>query len=123
MSFVKLLHMSSAFLSISGFIMRGLWMLTNSQMRSKKWVKIAPHIIDTVLLLSAIVLMLQTAQYPFAQSWLTAKLIALLAYIGLGLVALRFAKTKQAASVAYVGAIAVFFYIVAVAVQKSPLFG
>ena len=123
MSLVKLLHMSSALLSISGFVVRGLWMLTDSPMRQKKWVKITPHIVDTILLVSAIILVVQTAQYPFEQAWLTAKVMGLLAYIALGLVALRFAKTKPVAGIAYVSAIAVFVYIVMAAVQKSTLIG
>lgn len=57
------------------------------------WVRILPHLIDTVLLASALTLVFWSGQYPFQQSLLTAKLLALLVYIALGTVALKRGKT------------------------------
>ncbi len=96
-------------------------MLRDSPRLQAKWVKIVPHINDTVLLLSAIVLAIQTQQAPFVHGWLTAKVLGLLAYIGLGMVALKFGKTKPVKALAFLSAIAVFAYIVLVALTKNPL--
>jgi len=96
-------------------------MLRDSQRLRAKWVKIAPHINDTVLLTSAIILAVQMNQAPFVHGWLTAKVLGLLLYIGLGMLALRFAKTKPVKALAFLSAIAVFVYIVLVAVTKNPL--
>lgn len=116
---LKHFHMTCAILSGAFFLLRGGWMLADSALLQRRWVKIAPHIIDTLLLASAIGLAVWSAQYPFAQSWLTAKLVALLFYIGLGTVALKRGKTKTVRVAAFVAALAAFAYIVAVAVSKQ----
>jgi len=118
---LKHLHMLCAAISIVGFIIRGALKLQGSALLQKKWLRIAPHIVDTVLLLSAIGLVVLIHQYPFVQGWLTAKLIGLVVYIGLGLVTLRFAQSQPARAIAYVSAILTFAYIAAVAVTKSAL--
>ncbi len=96
-------------------------MLRESPLLHRRWVKIAPHIVDTVLLISAIVLAVQIAQYPFVNGWLTAKVIGLLLYIILGTLAIKRGKTKSVKTLAFFSAIIVFFYIVLVAVTKNPL--
>ena len=92
---VKWIHVSAAFVSVSGFALRGIWMLANSPLFNRRWVRIAPHIVDTVLLASAIALAAMLHQYPFAHPWLTAKVLALLVYIGLGMAAFRFARSGR----------------------------
>jgi uncharacterized membrane protein SirB2 len=119
---LKHLHMLCAALSIIGFIVRGALRLADSQLLQKKFLKIAPHIVDAFLLLSAIGLTFSIHQYPLTTPWLTAKLIGLFVYIGLGLMTLRFAKTKTVVAVTYLLAIATFAYIATVAVTKTPLF-
>jgi uncharacterized membrane protein SirB2 len=121
MSFIKTIHIATALISITGFTIRGIWMLRDSPQLQQKWVMIAPHINDTVLLLSAIILAVQTNQAPIVQGWLTAKVLGLLVYIGLGMVALRFGKTKPVKALAFLSAIVVFVYIVLVALTKNPL--
>lgn len=96
-------------------------MLRESDMLKRRWVKILPHIVDTLLLSSALVLVFQSSQYPFIQSWLTAKVIALITYIVLGTIALKRGKTKAARSLALTAALATFAYIVMVALTKQPL--
>jgi uncharacterized membrane protein SirB2 len=119
---LKHLHMLCAVISIIGFIVRGALRLADSPLLQKKFLKIAPHIVDTFLLLSAIGLTISIQQYPLTTPWLTAKLIGLFVYIGLGLVALRFAKTKITIAIAYLFAIATFAYIAMVAMIKTPIF-
>ena len=118
---LKHIHMTFAVLSGALFLVRGLWMLAGSKRLEQRWVKVAPHAIDTLLLASAIGLAVWSSQYPGQSPWLTAKLVALVAYIGLGTVALKRGRTRQVRALAFVGALACFAYILAVAVTKNPL--
>ena len=121
MDLLKIIHIAAAALSISGFVVRGIWMLQASSKLQLKWVRVIPHVNDSVLLLSAIFLALRLHQYPLTHDWLTAKLVALLFYIGLGIVALRTGKTRLIRVNAFVAALGVFIYIVAVAVTRNPI--
>jgi len=121
MGFVKTIHVSCVVLSFAGFFIRGIWMMQDSSNLKLRWVKIAPHIIDTFLLASAIVLAVQMHISPLEQSWLMAKIIALLAYIGIGTVALREGRSKQVRVSAWFWGLAIFVYIVSVALTKSVL--
>ncbi len=117
---LKLIHVSFAVLSIVGFIVRGIFMIKDSPLLSAKVVKIAPHIIDTVLLVSAIALAIAAGLSPHAQPWLAAKLIALPLYIVLGVLALKPGRPKSFRIGAWCAAILVFAFIVSAAVTKSP---
>lgn len=123
MSYIALKHVHMTFAVLSGalFLIRGLWMLAESTYLQQRWVRIAPHIVDTLLLASAIGLALWSSQYPGQSPWLSAKLVALVAYIGLGTVALKRGRTRQVRALAFVAALACFAYILAVAVTKNPL--
>ena len=81
----------------------------------------APHIIDTILLVSAILLTMQIQQYPFVQGWLTAKVLALVAYIVIGAIGLKYGSTKKIRISAWLVAIAIFVYIVLVALTHQVL--
>ncbi|MDV6345776.1 SirB2 family protein [Nitrosomonas sp. Is37] len=117
---LKLIHVSSVMLSYLLFLMRGIWMIRASAQLQQRWVKIMPHVIDTVLLTSAITLAVLIQQNPLVDSWLTAKVAGLLLYIGLGMIALRFGKTRTIKVSAWIMAQIVFFYIVLVALTKNP---
>ena len=117
----KFVHEFCALASVSLFVLRGVWMLSDSPQRARRWAKILPHGIDTLLLASAIALTLMLHQYPLTHVWLSAKLLALLVYIGLGLVALRYGKTRRVRAVAWIAALSVFGYIVSVALSHDPL--
>ena len=121
MGIVKTLHMACALLSITGFFARGLLMIKDSPLLQARFVKIAPHIIDTVLLVSAIILATQWGLAALQMPWLLAKIVALIVYILLGMVALRRGRTKSARVVAWLAALVVFAYIVSVAVTKNPI--
>lgn len=113
-------HVVCVYLSLAGFVLRGFWMLTDSPLRLLKPAKILPHVVDTLLLLSALLLAVLTSQYPFTHGWLTAKLLALLAYIGFGLVAFRFGPTRAVRSLAFAAALLAFIYMLAVAYSRNP---
>jgi uncharacterized membrane protein SirB2 len=123
MDILKTIHVGSALISISGFVLRGVWMLQASPLLKTRVTRILPHVVDTVLLLSAIALMLRSAQYPFVHAWLSAKLLALLAYIVLGSIALKYGKSRLVRALSYGAALGVFLYIVVVAVTRSPVLG
>ena len=117
----KHIHLLTVALSLGLFTLRGIWMLLDSDKLQKRWVKIVPHIIDTLLLASAIGLMFQINQYPFSEGWLTAKLLGLIAYILLGTIALKRGKTKGIRVIALVAAFGVIAYIVGVAIRHNAL--
>lgn len=117
---IKHLHMTCAALSGAFFFVRGIWMLRDSALLQRRWVRIAPHMVDTLLLASAVTLAVWSGQYPFAQAWLTAKLLALVVYILLGTIAIKRGKTKKIRALAFVGALATFGYIVMVAITRHP---
>ena len=119
--FLKYLHVTCVVLSISGYLLRGVWMMRASPWLQKKWVRIVPHVIDTVLLGSAILLAIEIRQYPFVQGWLTAKVLALTAYIVVGAIGLKYGRTKKIRVAAWLGAVAIFAYIVLVALTRQVL--
>ena len=107
-------------MSIVGFGLRGYWMVSDDPLLQHRTAKVLPHIIDTLLLGSAITLLLILHLSPLAQPWLIAKIIALLIYIGLGMVALRFGRTRKTKVKAWLLALLTAGYIVSVAYSKSP---
>lgn len=118
---IKYLHLSCVLLSYSLFVLRGVWMLKGSPVLQQLGVKIVPHIVDTVLLLSAITLAYQLSISPLSSHWLMAKISALLLYIFLGSIAIKRGKTRSIRLSAWLAAQLVFIYIVAVALTHNPL--
>lgn len=118
---IRYLHIACAILSVSGYFVRGLWMLRDSPMLRRRWVRIAPHVVDTTLLVAGLILAVRSGQYPFVHGWLTAKVFGLITYILLGAVGLKYGRTKRIRVAAWVAALLVFGYIVSVARTRSPL--
>ena len=123
MDILKAIHVGSAILSITGFVLRGIWMLQGSPLLKARATRILPHVVDTVLLVSAIALALRIAQYPFVHAWLTAKVLALILYIVLGSIALKRGRARWMRTATLAGALAVMAYILAVALTRNPLPG
>lgn len=117
---IRHLHVASVTLSIALFAVRAGWMLRAPERLQQRWVKTVPHVVDTVLLLSGVWLAWQLGTAG-VRGWLPAKLVALVVYIVLGAVALRYGRTRGVRIAAAVGAILAFGYIIAVALTKSPL--
>ena len=118
---LKHLHVTCVVLSGLGFCLRGWWMLRESPLRQHRLTRILPHIVDTLLLGSALTMAWMSGQYPFVEGWLTAKLCGLLAYILLGMMALKRGRT-QAIQARYFGlALLAYAYIVSVALTRSPI--
>ncbi|WP_115720274.1 SirB2 family protein [Gallaecimonas mangrovi] len=116
---VKQLHQALALVTVLFFIGRVLHGLV-APSPAPRWLKVAPHIIDTALLAVGVWLAWQLGQYPFKDNWLTAKVVALVLYIALGTIAIKRGRTAQTRVLAAIGAVLVFLYIVGVAVYKSP---
>lgn len=120
---LKYLHALTVVVTLALFLLRGFWMLADSPRLQARWLKIAPHINDTLLLTAAIALLLVGSLNPLDHPWIMAKIIGLLAYIGLGTVALKRGRTKSIRVKAMIAALGVFAYIIAVAVTKQVIPG
>ena len=116
---LKALHAGCAYLSITGFVARYLMMLAGSELLRARVVRVLPHVVDTVLLVSAIALAWQLSASPLRDAWLAAKIGALLGYIVIGAVALRYGRSRRLRAVSGIVAIAIFAFIVSVARTKS----
>ena len=117
---IKNLHALLAVATISSFVLRGYWMVTGSGKLQHRITRTAPHIVDTLFLLSGITLLVMLSLNPLSQSWLVAKFTGLIAYVLLGTVAIRRGATRRTRITAFVGALSVFAYVVGVALSKSP---
>lgn len=117
---LRLVHIVCAHLSIAGFVLRGAWMLRDSPLLATRWARTLPHINDTVLLAAAIALAVWSQQAPWAQAWLAAKIGGLLAYIGLGMLALKPGRPKRFRAGAWVAAVATFAWMLSVARLRDP---
>lgn len=115
---IKHLHMTAAGLSILFFVVRAFWSVQGSTLLQNRLVKTLPHVIDTVLLLAGITL---AAMIGPEQPWILVKIIALIAYIGAGTIAIKRGKTAKTRAIAAIIAVAIFVYIVGVAMTKSAL--
>ena len=117
---IKLLHQSMVLISGIGFALRGLASLRSEHWGQGRLAKTLPHLVDTVLLLSAIALATQAHLNPFYTPWLMAKILGLLVYIALGMVTLRPRFGLRLRSSAWVAALLVFGWIASVAITKNP---
>ncbi len=120
-SLLKQLHLATLAITLALFVLRGFWMMTRSPMLQARWVRIVPHVNDTLLLASGIGLAVLIQQYPLVHGWLTAKFFALILYIVLGTFALKRGKTQGQRIAAWVAALLVFGYMVSVALTHDPL--
>lgn len=117
---IKLIHITMVATTAGFFALRFFWMITRPALLQKIWVKRLPVAVDTTLLISGITMATMSHQYPLAQSWLTAKICALFAYIILGSIALKRGSTKQIRIVAGILALMSVFYIIIVALNRNP---
>lgn len=116
---LKQIHFTAAMLSIALFFLRGSLQLGGINWRRWWPLRYLPHLVDTVLLGAAIWLAMLIHQYPLRHGWLTAKVLALLAYILLGHWALRRQQAPRRAAAAFVAALLCVGYIVGVGLTQS----
>ncbi|EPF16721.1 Invasion gene expression up-regulator, SirB [Cedecea davisae] len=123
---LKYLHIFTVVISISLFVLRYWWQYRGSAISAKRWVRIVPHINDTVLLLSGFGLVLITHFYPFTPqgSWLTEKLFGVIIYIALGFIALgKRPRSQQIRWFAFLLGLVVLYIIIKLATTKIPILG
>ena len=117
---VKLLHQGAVALSLTGFFVRGAASLAGAGWVRGRAARILPHVVDTVLLASALLLAWMLRLHPGNAPWILAKVVGLVAYVGLGVVALRPGRSLRVRATAWVAALVTALWIVSVAVTKSP---
>lgn len=117
---LKLVHVSAVVLSGVGFVIRYGVSVTR-RVPTGALVRVAPHVVDTVLLGSALALAWVGGFNPLRVPWLEAKLAGLAIYIVLGTIALRRGRTRRTRAAAFAAALIAYAYIVTVALTKSPL--
>jgi uncharacterized membrane protein SirB2 len=118
---IKNIHVTFATLTIVGFVLRGYWRISGSNLHQHRAIKIVPHTVDALFLATGIWLVMMLNINPVQHPWLLAKFAAIVAYVGLGMVAFRFGRTPQIRSLAFVGAVASFAFVVGAALIKSPM--
>jgi uncharacterized membrane protein SirB2 len=82
---VKAIHVFCAYTTGLGFLLRGALVLLKSPIVQHRLTKTLPHIIDSGLLVSGLVMVISWSLSPLSQHWLLAKILALFLYIGFGL--------------------------------------
>lgn len=115
---IKHLHVTAAVVSILLFIVRACWSVAGSPRLQSGFARIAPHVIDTILLLAGIYL---ASVLGWHQPWIAAKIIGLVLYIVVGTLAIKRGKTPAGRAIAAVVAVVIFLYIVGVALTKQPM--
>jgi len=122
---IRLVHIAAVFASGGLFLLRGLALFAGTD-RTARWAMTAPlrylsYTIDTVLLTAALMLMTIVQQYPFVHAWLTVKVVLLIVYIALGIVAFRRGRRRAVRIGCFLAALAVYAFIISVARAHDPL--
>jgi len=123
---LKNLHLLTVAITVSLFLLRFYWQRVGAAILQRRWVRILPHVNDTLLLLSGAALVMLTHFYPFSPqgSWLTEKLLGVIIYIALGSVALsRRPRSDRTRWMAFVVALIALVTIIKLALSKMPLLG
>jgi uncharacterized membrane protein SirB2 len=118
---LKWLHVAAVIASGTGFAARAVLRLADSPWLQARFVRVVPHLVDTVLLAAGVAMAVLASISPHEHSWLAAKIGGLLVYIVLGAAALRYGRTRRIRLLALAGALLTFAYIVGTALQRDPL--
>lgn len=121
-SSIKHIHLLAIAFSVLLLTLRYILMMMDSSLLHKKWLKVTPHVVDTILLASGVALIFITGFIPFtaAGAWLTEKISCVLVYIALGFVALKLGRNKIIRSVAFFGALGWLYWAAHLAMTKVP---
>ncbi|MBD3584967.1 SirB2 family protein [Salinimonas sp. HHU 13199] len=117
----KHLHLTAVALSVLLFILRFILLQASPRVLEQKWAKILPHVIDTVLLASALWLCSILSQWPFINDWLTFKVVGLVIYILLGMFALKWGRSAPLRWIGFIGALTWIVLIARVAFTKQAV--
>ena len=117
---IKLLHQSAVALSGLGFLVRGSASFRGSTWTEGRLARTLPHVVDTILLVSGVTLAAMLHFNLANTPWLLSKILGLLLYIALGVVALRPRIELKIRRFAWALALVVLAWIASVAVLKNP---
>jgi uncharacterized membrane protein SirB2 len=118
---IRFVHILAISLSGSLFALRGLGMLAGARWPQAFVARYLSYTIDTVLLTAALMLVAILPAAMFANHWLTVKLVLVVAYVVLGVFALRRGRSRTIRATCYVAALLVFATIVGIARMHHPL--
>lgn len=119
---LKHLHLLCVVLSVSLFIWRFARRWWHPNLTLPRWAKIAPHLIDTVLLSSALGMLYLVWGNPFHFAWLRYKIVFLFLYIVFGSYALKRASGKQGQALSFAAALLCVTIMVCLAFFKDGFF-
>ncbi len=116
---IKLLHIATVITTFLLFVIRAGWILRHGRRNRPGWMRWTPHVNDALLLVFGIWLAILAGLNPLNHPWLLAKLLALIVYVWLGMLALKWASSRQGQLVATILALLVFGYMVGAALTKQ----
>lgn len=119
-AWVKGIHLATVVFTLTLFLLRCLWAFLGSPKLRHPVMRWLPHVNDTLLLSAALGSAWMLGQYPFVNSWLTAKVLALVAYIVLAHITLWRCRGNAQRAVAMTASLGVFIYIMLVARCHDP---
>jgi uncharacterized membrane protein SirB2 len=122
-SLVKQLHVALALLTACSFCLRGYWMLARSPLLHSPWSRRLPHVIDALLLITGVGMAVALSISPHAHPWLAVKLLAVVAYVIIGSIALKRGRSYRQRVMALVASLLLLAYIFGVALHHDPWLG
>ena len=117
---VKLAHVIFAAGSIALFMLRGTFTVLAARPLTQRVWKVLPHIVDTLLLAMGIWLVVMLRLDPFHVTWLGVKILCVIGYIILGVLAFHLQRPRWLRLGVFTAAILMFSFIVSIAVLQDP---
>ena len=118
---IRQVHIIAVTLSGSLFALRGLFALAGARWSHAAPVRYLSYGIDTTLLTAALMLVSILPGAMFANGWLAAKLVLVVAYVVLGVLAMKRGRTRGIRAGCYIGALLAFASIYGIARMHHPL--
>lgn len=118
---IKLAHIGFVLASGGLFALRGLCVQLGQRWPMQRAVRRLSVLVDTLLLATGVSLLWILKLNPVTTGWIATKLVLLVVYIVLGVVALHRARRRRTRLLAWVAALAVFGFIYSVARAHHPL--
>jgi len=115
---LKIVHIASVVLSFAIFAVRGGNALSGQSGQESRLGRIVPHVVYTILLVSALGMVFITKQYPFVAAWPTVKLLGLVAFVVFGVFAFRGSQARKATF--FVLGLLAFIFTASVALTHDP---